>query len=110
MGEAPDLRSSRSVSSPSAAGRSITAKERLILATLARLGETRPTLVGQACGKSYGAASSWACQSLKRLVKRGLALRHERQGIVTYSATVFPADLLDRSEPASHPNDEGAGT
>lgn len=31
-----------------------------------------PTAIGMACGKSYGQASSWACQHLKRLRDRKL--------------------------------------
>ena len=51
----------------------MTDKQKQILAVLSRDGvTTTPTKIGEACGKHYDVASSWACAGLKGLVKAGL--------------------------------------
>lgn len=46
-----------------------------------------PTKIGQACGKDYGCASSWANTALKSLQARGYVSRERRDGNVLYSLT-----------------------
>ena len=46
-----------------------------------------PTEIGQACGKDYGCASSWANTAIKSLQARGYVERTRRDGKVLYSLT-----------------------
>lgn len=46
-----------------------------------------PTKIGQACGKDYACASSWANSALKSLQARGYVSRERRDGKVLYSLT-----------------------
>ena len=56
----------------------MTDKQKQILAVLSRDGvTTTPTKIGEACGKHYDVASSWACAGLKGLVKAGLVEKVE---------------------------------
>lgn len=54
-----------------------TPKQAQILAYLRRCtGPASPTEIGEACGKPYASASSWAAGGLKSLVKSGVVTRY----------------------------------
>ncbi len=56
----------------------VTAKQQQILSYLKKCtGPASPTEIGQACGKDYYAASSWAASGLKSLVKAGIVTRYD---------------------------------
>lgn len=72
----------------------MTDKQMQILVALARCGDRgmTPTKIGEACGKHYDVASSWACSGLKGLIKGGL---------------VEPADIAGTKERRYRLTEEG---
>lgn len=46
-----------------------------------------PTQIGEACGKDYATASSWAASALKSLVAQELVSRRQGDGRVLYAIT-----------------------
>lgn len=50
-----------------------------------------PTEIGEAAGKQYYAASSWACQGLKSLINRGFAISTSKG---TYQITAAGREFL----------------
>lgn len=56
----------------------MTEKQRIIMEYLRRCtSPATPTEIGQACGKTYSHASSWASSGLKPLVRDGHVIRHD---------------------------------
>lgn len=62
----------------------MTEQQNRILSALSANGPMTPTEIGMYLGKSYGAASSWACPILKRLVNMGAVERKKEGKKVTY--------------------------
>ena len=58
----------------------LTDKGRRILKVMAINGSEfkQPTKIGEACGKPYYSASSWACSGLKTLENAGLVTRNNK--------------------------------
>lgn len=70
----------------------MTEQQNRILSTLLVNGPMTPTEIGMYLGKSYGAASSWACPILKRLVDMGAVVRKKEGRKITYDLDLSGGD------------------